>query len=219
MEYPNFAILNAASDEEICSFLKAHRYRRGDYIQRLISKIRNHVQFISPDVEYAYQFELRYLCQILMVINEEMERIETEMKLITDAHRLGLIFKSLPGAGNVLACKLLAIFGDNKNRFDSYNGVQCLFGTAPRNYQSGVYHKVIMRKACNKSARAILYRYAFASLQFSTWAREYYDVQRSRGKTHSVAVRALSNKWVIVIYKLWKNELLYNEALKKGMAA
>jgi hypothetical protein len=127
---------------------------------------------------------------------------------------MGLVFKSLPGAGNVLACKLLALFGDNKDRFNDYNGVQCLFGTAPQNYQSGMYHKVIMRKACNKSARAILYKFAFSSLQFSDWARCYYDNQRAKGKTHSVAVRALSNKWIKIIYKLWKDEILYCEDKK-----
>ncbi len=93
------------------------------------------------------------------------------MNNITDSHRMGVVFKSLPWAGTVLACKLLALFGDNKNRFNDYNGVQCLFGTAPRNYQSGMYNKVIMRKACNKSARALLYKFAFSSMQFSEWAR------------------------------------------------
>ena len=115
---------------------------------------------ISPDVEYAYQIEALCLCKILQVINEELKHVEKEMNRLTDDHRIGKYFKSLPGAGKVLACKLLALFGDNKDRFDNYNGVQCLFGTAPKNYQSGMYHKVIMRKACNKSARAILYKFA-----------------------------------------------------------
>ncbi len=112
----------------------------------------------------------------------------------------------------MLACKLLALFGDNKDRFDNYNSAQCLFGTAPKNYQSGTYHKVIMRKACNKTARAILYKFAFYTLQFSTWAREYYDSQK--GKTHSAAVRALTNKWIKVFYRIWKDEIIYEE-LKK----
>ncbi|MBP7902158.1 MAG: IS110 family transposase [Spirochaetes bacterium] len=123
----------------------------------------------SEDVEFSYRIEAEYLCELLFVINRKIKEIETEMKRITDAHSLGKVFKSLPGAGNILSCKLLSIFGDNKDRFDSYNGAQCLFGTAPKNYQSGVYHKVIMRKACSKSARAVLYEFAFSSLRFSKW--------------------------------------------------
>lgn len=76
-----------------------------------------------------------------------------------------------------------------------------------------------MRKACNKSARAILYQFAFTSLRYSTWARKYYDQQKEKGKTHSVAVRALSNKWVKIIFKLWKDEIFYDETKKITPAA
>lgn len=219
IKYPTFVDLSNASDKEIDEFLKRNKYRRQEYINRVIQKIRKYYQLISEDVEFAYRIEAMCLCNLLIGINEGIKEIETEMNKITDEHSLGTIFKSLPGAGNVLACKLLGLFGDNKDRFDNYNGVQCLFGTAPKNYQSGMYHKVIMRKACNKSARAILYKFAFSTLQFSPWAREYYDKQRARGKTHSVAVRALSNKWIKVIYKLWKDELFYEETKKNAVAA
>jgi len=219
IKYPTFKSLTSASDKEINEFLKTHKYRRQIYIDRVIEKIRNYTQLISPDVEYAYQIEAGCLCELLLVLSKELKHIETEMNTITDAHKMGKYFKSLPGAGNILACKLLALFGDNKDRFDTYNGIQCLFGTAPKNYQSGMYHKVIMRKACNKSARAVLYKFAFSTLQFSKWAREYYDKQRAKGKTHSVAVRALSNKWVKIIFKIWKDEIFYNENKKIPTAA
>jgi transposase len=219
IKYPTFHQLRALSDDAIGQFLKDHKYRTPIYIDRVIKKIRNHAQLISVDVEFAYQFEAEGLCRILLILKDELKRIEKEMNRITDSHSLGKCFKSLPGAGPILACKLLALFGDNKGRFDNANGAQCLFGTAPKNYQSGPYHKVIMRRACNKSARAVLYIFAFTSIKFSEWARRYYDTQRAKGKTHSVAIRALSNKWVKVIYKLWKDEILYNENEKISSAA
>lgn len=219
IKYPTFDKLKAADDNEIKEFLISNKYRRPVYINKVIEIIKNFKQLISPDVEYAYQFEAKCLCGIIQVLDEELKRVEKEMNKISDSHNLGKYFKSLPGAGDVLACKLLALFGDNKKRFDNSNGVQCLFGTAPRNYQSGTYHKVLMRKACNKSARAILYKFAFATLQSSKWAREYYDKQKAKGKTHSVALRALSNKWVKVIYKIWKDEIFYCEEEKKSSAA
>jgi transposase len=212
LKYQNFKSLQSAPDEDIIKFLKEHNYRRHEYISRLINKIRNYKQLISPDVEYAYQFEADCLCRIILVLDINLKSIEQEMQTITGGHPLGEHFKSLPGAGKILACKLLALFGDNKDRFVDYNSAQCLFGTAPKNYQSGIYHKVIMRKACNKTARAVLYEFAFSSLKYSKWARKYYDDQRSKGKTHSVAVRALSNKWVKIIFAIWKNETDYQES-------
>ena len=218
-KYPTFKSLQAATDEELTAFLKVNKYCRPVYINRVINKIRNHSQLISDEVEYAYQIEADCLCDIIQILDAKLHEVEKEMNHIVDSHRLGKCFKSLPGAGDVLACKLLAIFGDNKDRFSNANGVQCLFGTAPKNYQSGPYHKVIMRKACSKTPRAILYTFAFSSLRLSKWAREYYDSQRAKGKTHSVAVRALSNKWVKVIYKIWKDEIFYEESKKNSAAA
>jgi len=212
LKYPTFRKLKAASDDELTIFLKKNKYSRQKYIDRMINRIHNYNQVISPEVEYAFCFDCETICRILIILNEKLKEIEKEMKLIADSHHLGKYFKSLPGAGKILSCKLLGLFGDNKDRFHSYNAVQCLYGTAPRNYQSGNYHKVMMRKACDKSARAILYKFAFASMQFSNWARDYYDNQRANGKTHSVAVRALSNKWVKIIFKIWKDEIIYDES-------
>lgn len=217
--YPTCKDLKTASQEKIKDFLIRNRYRRTKDIEKILYKIENYSQMISEDIEYAYKFESRCLCTILLTIKNELQEIENEMEEITENHTLGKYFQSLPGAGKVLSAKLLALFGDNKNRFHSANEAQCLFGTAPKNYQSGQYHKIIMRKACNKTARAIVYKFAFASLQFSNWAREYYDQQRKKGKTHSVAVRALSNKWVKIIYCIWKNEVFYDEMKKSVLVA
>jgi len=217
--YPTYKDLKSVSDDEIKEFLIKNRYRRTKDIEKVLNRIKNYHQIISEDVEYAYKFESRCICNILLTIKTELKEIETEMESITENHSLGKYFQSLPGAGKILSAKLLALFGDNQNRFHSANDAQCLFGTAPKNYQSGQYHKVIMRKACNKTARAILYKYAFASLQFSSWAREYYDKQKNKGKNHSVAVRALSNKWLKIIYSIWKNEVIYDETKKTSLVA
>ena len=70
-----------------------------------------------------------------------------------------------------------------------------------------------MRKACNKKARLTLFLLAFSSLRFCPWANEYYYKLRQKGKTNSVAIRSLSNKWVKIIFSLWKNETEYKEEI------
>jgi len=35
-------------------------------------------------------------------------------------------------------------------------------------------------------------------------------LQRSRGKKHSVALRALSNKWVKIVFAMWKSGKAYD---------
>ena len=218
-KYQTYKELKGAREEDIRTFLTENRYNRSDYINKVINKIRDYHQLIPDECVQAYKIEAVCLCTIIETLIETIEQIEYAMHKITDSHRIGKCLQSLPGAGKVLSGQLLGMVGDNKDRFSGANGMQCLFGTAPKNYQSGPYHKVTMRRSCNKSARAILYRFAFSSIQHANWARRYYDEQRSRGKTHSVAVRALSNKWVRVIYRIWKDETMYNERVNHKSAA
>jgi hypothetical protein len=52
-----------------------------------------------------------------------------------------------------------------------------------------------------------------------TWAREHYDQQIATGKTHSQAVRSLSNKWMKIIFTLWKRDEKYDEDYHLQMKA
>lgn len=219
IKYPTFTDLKQVGGIELEEFLRSNRYCLPKHIKKIVDKIRLYDQVISPEVEYAGSIEVKMLCTILLEIRQKLNEVEREMKGILYSHRLGKVFRSIPGAGTIVSANLLALFGDNDERFDNAGQVQCLFGTAPRNYQSGNYHKVLMRKACNKYARCVLYIFAFASLNYNSWARAYYDEQRAKGKTHSVALRALSNKWVKVIFKLWKDEIIYQEEKKIAVAA
>lgn len=210
IKYPTWNDLKNTTDEDLKKFLFKLHYPGKD-IKKLLEKIKKHDQTISPDVEKAYSFKARVLACNLLTLKKGLKDIEEKMIEITENHRLGNVFLSLPGSGSKLAPKMLASFGDNKTRFSGYNNAQCFFGTAPKNYQSGKIHKVIMRKACNKQTRHTFYQFAFTSLTFSEWARAYYDDQKKKGKSHSMACRALSNKWVKIIYFLWLREELYSE--------
>jgi transposase len=219
LQYPTWTKLRVESEENLINFLIANKYRTGKYIERTLKKIKDYEHIISLEVETGLSYEAICIAQILLMLKSQIEKLEEAMAKITNAHSMGKIFKTLPGAGEMMAGKILCLIGDNKKRFTNANQAQCLFGTAPMNYQSGGYHKVIMRKACNKRGKGIMYTFAFSSLQHSNWAREYYDKQRKLGKTHSIAIRALSNKWLKVIFLMWLNEDNYDEKMKKPIAA
>lgn len=196
--------------------MKKNYYRTPKYLERVINTIKGYDQDICPRVEEASQILLKNIARRLLSIKESLEEIEGKMKEHLHTHPLGKVFLSLPGSGELTASKLIGLLGDNKQKFQNANNMGCLFGTAPRNYQSGSYHKISMRKACKKRGRNLLYYFAFSSLRYSAWAREYYDLQRKKGKIHSVAIRSLSNKWVKKIFFLWQNEVLYDENVASG---
>jgi transposase len=61
-------------------------------------------------------FEAVTLAKILLTLKENLKVIVDKMSAIMETNRLGKIFQSLPGSGEVLSAKLLSIFGDIKER-------------------------------------------------------------------------------------------------------
>lgn len=124
-------------------------------------------------------------------------------------HADSSVFASLPGAGQRLAPRLLAEWGDDRARYGSGRKVQALAGTAPVPKESGNYRHAKRRTACLKPLRNALYQFAWQSTRYEPWAKEYYHHKRAQGKSHSVAVRALSNTWVRILFRMWQTHQSY----------
>ncbi len=87
--------------------------------------------------------------------------------------------------------------------------LQALAGTAPVLYESGKYSKPHRRHACVKPLRNAMHQFAWQSTQAEAWAKDYYDRKRREGKSHSVAVRALSNVWARILFALRRDGTSY----------
>ena len=87
-----------------------------------------------------------------------------------------------------------------------------LGGTSPVPFESGKYASVHQRHACIN--RCVMRCTNLLGLWTSQepWAEAYYQRKRKEGKTHSMAVRALSNVWVRIIYALWRKHEPYQAA-------
>ena len=94
-------------------------------------------------------------------------------------------------------------------RFEIWH-LQCVAGTAPVSYQSGQIHKVYLRRHCNKFLRHTVHLWADLSRARSPWAQTYYQQQRSRGKSHACAIRALGQRWLKILWKMWLSNSTYN---------
>lgn len=213
IQYPTLKQLKQAKTVDMKQFLHQNFYRNKKYVEKLLEIIKSYQCYTKSETEMALSFEAVLLAENLLQLSEKIKEIISLMNSILITHNLGNIFLSIPGAGVVIASHLLALFGDNYDRFRHYNDAQSYFGTAPYLYQSGNYCKVMMRKACNKMGKRVFYQLAFCSLTQCDWARKHYDALRKRGKINSVALRALSNKWVKIAFSMWKNQKLYDPLL------
>ena len=126
----------------------------------------------------------------------------------------GEIYLSFPGLGDRLAARVAAEIGDHPEQFGSPNALQCYAGKAPVTRRSGKSEFVVCcRLAHNRFLGNAVQQWAFCSLRRSGWAREFYDGQRSRGKTHNAALRALGNRWLEILWHCLDKGVLYDEAL------
>jgi transposase len=111
----------------------------------------------------------------------------------------------------VLAPRLLAAFGSQRDRYDSAEEVQTYSGIAPVTEKSGKRKWVHFRWACPKFLRQSFHEWAGHSISQSGWARAYYQQQRDRGNDHHAAVRALAFKWLRILFRCWKDHVAYDE--------
>jgi Transposase IS116/IS110/IS902 family len=119
---------------------------------------------------------------------------------------------TLPGAGPVWAPRLLAAFGDQRERYPHAAAVQKYVGIAPVTARSGNKCWVHWRVQWPTFLRQTCVEWAAPSLPPSSWARAVYDTQRAKGASHQAALRALACKWIRLLYRCWQDRTPYDEA-------
>lgn len=125
----------------------------------------------------------------------------------------GKVYLSFPGLGDRLAARVAGEIGDHIDPYQSPNALACYAGKAPVTRRSGKSELVVAtRLACNRYLADAVQQWAFCSLRRSGWAREFYDAQRARGKTHHGALRALGNRWLEILWHCLIRGQLYDEA-------
>src|SRR5260370_34881864 len=88
-------------------------------------------------------------------------------------HEDSSIFASLPGAGCRLAPRLLAEWGDERERYTGAAGVQALAGPAPVVVQGGQYRRVHQGTGGVTPCGGRLYQFAREDVRFEGWGRVY----------------------------------------------
>jgi transposase len=153
------------------------------------------------------------LVEQIHVLSKLIVEYDQEIERVFKSHSDSQIFASLNRAGKRLAPRLLAEWGDNRERFSCAKEVQSLAGTSPTPYQSGKLSWPHFRWSCVKDFRYVMQLYAWQSTFCEPWALAYYQQKHSQGKKHHEAVRALANVWVRIIFAMWQNHQLYDQEI------
>jgi hypothetical protein len=212
MKWPRFEAVAAARPNTVRRFY----YSMGSRSEALISRRLEHIAESTPlctdeAVVESGIYWVHSLVEQIRVLNGIIDRYDQRIAEVFRTHPDQHIFESFPGAGKSLAPRLLMSFGTDRTRFADASEVATYFGTAPVIERSGKHCIVRWRWSCPKFLRQGLVEFAGKSIGFSPWARIYYQQQRERGKTHHVAVRALANKWLRILFHCWQQRVPYDE--------
>lgn len=210
--WPTLPQLQAEKPETVWAFLHRHNCRSASRNQKRLEEMASARPLTTdPAVIEPAVLMMRTLLEIIEKLRKGISDMEGAIERLFAAHPDYAIFASFPGAGPVLAPRLLAAFGSERSRFTSAAQVQTFSGIAPVVSQSGQSKWIHFRWACPKFLRQTFHEFAGVSIQFCDWARAFYDQQRSKGKGHHAAVRSLAFKWIRILFACWRNRTPYDQ--------
>ena len=205
--------LQKVSPERLRRFFRKQRCRYPELIERRLVGIRQAIPAIRDRaVIEAKSAVVKVNAQVIRSLVRGIADLDRKIEEAAAAHPDFFIFESLPGAGAVLAPRLLATFGSQRERYASAEEVQTYSGIAPVMKRSGKKKWVHFRWACPKFVRQSFHEWAGHSIAHSQWARSYYRQQRERGKGHHAAVRGLAFKWIRIVFRCGKDRVAYDES-------
>lgn len=210
--WPTLEELQKVAPAKLRTFFRKHHCRDEELIERRLLGIRQAIPAIGDRaVIEAKSMVVRVIVQVLASLLDGIADLDKKIEEAAAAHPDFFIFDSLPGAGAVMAPRLLAAFGSQRERYGSAGEVQTYTGIAPVIERSGKKKWVHFRMACPKFLRQSFHEWAGHSIPHSVWARSYYQQLRSRGKGHHAAIRALAFKWIRILFRCWKDRVAYDE--------
>jgi transposase len=191
--------------------LDAHKLARPETYKKRLELFAEAIEFRSSDTLTQAKSRLAVTrAKQLRVLQTQLEDYRQQIEELFAEHPDHDLFGSLPGAGPKIAPRLLVELGQDRNRFESPQVLQCYGGTAPVSYQSGPFHKVRLRGQCDIALRSILYLWADRSRHTCPWADTYYQGLRKRGKSHACTLRCLSQRWLKILWKMWQTRIPYD---------
>lgn len=212
--FPTPQALVKAGKRKWEKFLHVHKLYRPETYEKRLSLFAQAQTFCgSPAMTKAKSMLAIALAGQLRVLQSHLDKFRARIQELFQQHPDHELFESLPGAGEKLAPRLLAELGDDRERFDSPEAMQCHGGTAPVSYQSGQISKARFRRACHKILRHTVHLWANLSRAKCPWAEAYYRKKREQGKSHACALRCLGQRWFKILWKMWQTRTAYDAEL------
>lgn len=210
--WSTLAELRRTNPVTLKTFFKDHGVRSEERRAELVTTIRAATALTTDRaiVEAQAAYAVALAAQLEPIV-QSIAKFDAQIEAAVAEHEDAAIFRSLPGAGDVLVPRLIAAFGSDRQRYESAEQVQNYSGIAPVTQASGKMHHVKRRRACPKFLRQTFHEFADHSRLWSRWAKAWYDSKRATGTKHQAAIRGLAYKWIRIIFQMWQKREIYSE--------
>lgn len=213
-KWPSLPAVQKAKPAQLRTFYLDHGCRRGEVIEKRLEEIRSAQALTKDDAVIRSSILMVHATvNALRPVIDTIKQFNHETETLFQEHPDHELFDSFPGAGPVMAPRLLAALGSDRNRFETADEMQQLSGIAPVTKKSGRMHYVHRRLACPKFLLQTFHEWSRLTIGSSDWARLYYDYQITKGKGKHAAVRALAFKWIRIVFRCWKDSVPYDEQI------
>ena len=212
--WPTLMEVKRARKNSLIKFFYSHNMRKKFLIEKRYQTIKsalpltNDSSIIIPNRMLAVIF-----CEQLRILLEAIDQFDKAIEELASKHKDYPLFSCLPGAGPILAPRLLVAFGEQRERFQTAADIQKYSGIAPVTERSGKKCWVHWRWQCPTFFRQTFVEWAGQTINKSFWAGEFYRRQREKGSSHNAAVRALAFKWIRILFRCWKSGRSYDESI------
>lgn len=215
-QFPLHQDLCAAHGNRLNAFAKTHRLRALTVTRIQAAKSQEPLRIPASRLE-ALRAAIRYLAEAIERLVKAVGEIEATLETLVAAHPDAVIFTSLPVRGTATVATLLSAFGQDKEHAPDWRELAARWGAAPVTVQSGRARHVKRRRACDHVVNQALIFFAFkTAFTPGCWAADYYQTKRARGVHHYTALRCLAQRWIKIMYRLWKDGITYNEQLHQA---
>jgi transposase len=214
LKWPTLQSVQKAKPSSVKTFYHLHGSRSQKLMEQRLELMAKAVP-LTDEIALLQSHTLRVqlICRELLLLHQTIGEFDRQIAEVFAQHPDREIFRNLPGAGPVLAPRLLASMGSERERFASARNLQCFSGIAPVTQQSGGKCYIHRRYCCPKFFKQSFHEYAKESILHSRWAAAHYWQQREKGCGHHTAVRSLAYKWQRIIWRLWQSRTIYQEEL------
>jgi len=213
-QWPTLKQAKRARKSKLETFFKAHSVRFARVIEERIEAIKAATPLTHDEaIITVHRLQVATLVAQLKLTLQALKEFDQEIAAtVEQLPDYALLFSPLPGAGAVLAPRLLAAFGEDRSRYPSAEEVQNHSGIAPVTKRSGQMEWVHWRWQCPKFLRQTFVEWAAQTINKSAWAGAYYRQQCAKGSSHQAAVRSLAFKWIRILYRCWQDRTPYDES-------